>query len=78
MGSSFALGVYHSSLESGGLIYGLRNSLLIISTLALASFDLMARKAEKAAVPPPTIKYGACFGNSEESLGAARGGQRGY
>lgn len=64
--------MYHSSFESGGRIYGLRYSLLIINTLALASFDLMARNAENAAVPPPTIKYGTFFGSSSELRGAAR------
>lgn len=73
MGSSFELGVYHSSFESGGRIYGLRNSLLIINTLALASFDLIARNAEKAAVPPPIIKYGTVFGSAPELRGAATG-----
>jgi len=44
----------------------LRNSLLIIKTLAVASLDLMARNAEKAAVPPPIIRYGTCLGRSAE------------
>lgn len=45
--------------------------MLIIKTLAVASLDLMARKAEKAAVPPPIIRYGTCLGRSSELGGPA-------
>lgn len=42
-------------------------------TFARGSFDLMARNAEKAAVPPPISKYGTCFGNSADVAGTVGG-----
>lgn len=38
-------------------------------TLAVGSADLMARKAEKLAVPPPIRRYGIWVGMSQESRG---------
>lgn len=42
---------------------------IVLLTLAVGSLDLMARNAEKDAVPPPINKYGIFFGMSFESEG---------